>query len=203
MKEGDYWGMSGTRYSSYRAEPRERRGGRGGGHFLPCLVLLSDFKLLARTVVQSVHQGVLDEFFRAICEKCYRQVRQVTGAANLLFYPTNTLLNYQTYFIHRILRVWKIDRVKYQTHIFNYLLRSNFLSISLICSPDLILIYELREEIFHLEEEKHIYPREMMKIKTLHCMHSRPSGLSPALRWFWFWFLHQSKVFKKFLKISM
>ena len=77
MKEGDYWGMSGTRYSSYRAEPRERERGRGGGHFLPCLVLLSDFKLLARTVVQSVHQGVLEEFFRSIWEKCYREIRQV------------------------------------------------------------------------------------------------------------------------------
>ena len=77
-------------------------------------------------------------------------------------------------------------KVKYQREMFNYLLRSNFLSISLICSPDLILIYELREEIFHPEEEKYIYPREMMKIKTLHCMHSGPSGLSPALRWFWF-----------------
>ena len=48
-------------------------------------------------------------------------------------------------------------KVKYQTEMFNYLLRSNFLSISLIYSPDLILIYELREEIFHPKVEIYSY----------------------------------------------
>ena len=56
------------------------------GHFLPCLLLLTTFKLLCKTRL-GVHHKLLEELFTSICEMW------PTGAGNLLFLPS-----FPTYF---------------------------------------------------------------------------------------------------------